>query len=147
MKFFHSALSFLEKVFTNTDWTHAAQVGITVAAPLIETVATLAGGPQVGAEVTNIVNTVKTDFGVVSVTLGQIQAGNTSVSTVTLLKNTLGAIKTNLAQLLTVADINDAATKQTVTLTVNTIVGEIDAVLDSIPATLPAPAAVPAKAA
>jgi hypothetical protein len=137
MKFIHAALSFLKKVFTNTDWTHAAQVGITVAAPLVETVFMLAAGPQVGAEVTNIINTVKTDFGVVSVTLGQIQAGSTSVNTVTLLKNTLDSIKTNLSQLLTVADIKDAGTRQTVTLTVNTIIGEIDAILASVPAALP----------
>jgi hypothetical protein len=134
MKFFHSALAFFKKVFTNTDWTHAAQVGITVAAPLVETVASLAGGPAVGAEVTNIVNTVKTDFGVVSVTLGQIQSAPGNVNAITLLKNTLGSIKTNLGQLLTVADIKDAGTKQSVTLTVNMIVGEIDAILSSVPA-------------
>jgi hypothetical protein len=132
--FFHKAFAFLKKVFTNTDWTHAAQVSITVAAPLVETLAELAGGPSVGAEVTNIVNTVKTDFGVVNNTLGQIQAGASNVNTVTLLKNTLNAIKTNLQQLLQVADIKDAGTKQTVTMTVNTIVGEIDAILESVPA-------------
>jgi len=137
MSFFHKALSWLAKVFTNTDWTHAAQVGITVASPLIETLAQLIGGAQVGGEVTNIMNTIKTDFGVVTVTLGQIQAGSTNVNTVTLLKNTLAAIKTNLQQLLQVADVKNADTKQTVTLTVNTICGEIDAVLSSIPATIP----------
>jgi hypothetical protein len=145
MKFFHSALAFFKKVFTSTDWTHAAQVGITVTAPLVETLATVIGGAGVGSEVTNIFNIVKTDFGVVSVTLGQIQAAPGNVNAVTLLKNTLGSIKTNLSQLLTVADIKDAGTKQSVTLTVNMIVGEIDAVLDAIPATLPAPAV--AKAA
>lgn len=137
MSFFKTAFNWLKKVFTNTDWTHAAQVSITIAGPLVETVAALAGGPAAGAEVTNIVNVVKTDFGVVSTTLGQIQAGSTNVNTVTLLKNTLGSIESNLKNLLTVADIKDTATKQTVTMTVDTIVGEIDAILESVPATVP----------
>jgi hypothetical protein len=132
--FFHSALAFFKKVFTSTDWTHGAQVAITVAAPLAETVASLAAGPAAGAEVANIINTVKTDFGVVTVTLGQIQTAPGNVSAITLLKNTLASIKTNLQSLLTVADIKDPATLQTVTLTVNTIVGEVDAVLESVPA-------------
>ena len=134
MKFLHSALAFFKKVFSNTDWTHGAQVAITVAAPLVETVASLAGGPAVGAEVAGIMNTVKTDFGVVSVTLGQIQAQPGNVNAITLLKNTLASIKTNLAQLLAVAAIKDPATQQTVTLTVNMIIGEIDAILASVPA-------------
>lgn len=140
MSFFKSALAFFKKVFTSTDWTHGAQVAITVAAPLVETVATLAGGPAAGAEVTNIVNVVKTDFGVVSTTLGQIQAGSSNVNTITLLKNTLSSIETNLQNLLTVADIKDAGTKQTVTLTVSTIIGEIDAILASVPTVTPAAA-------
>jgi hypothetical protein len=134
MTFFHKAVGFLKKVFTSTDWTHAAQVGITVAAPFVETVAQLAGGPAVGAEVTNIVNVVKVDFGVVATTLGQIQAAPGNVNAVALLKNTLASIKTNLQQLLQVADIKDANTKQTVTIAVNTIVGEVDAILASVPA-------------
>jgi hypothetical protein len=138
MSFFKKAFEWLAKVFTNTDWTHAAQVSIAVAAPLVETVATLAGGAAAGAEVTNIVNVVKTDFGVVSTTVGQIQAGSSNVNTVTLLKNTLASIETNLKNLLTVADIKDAGTKQEVTLTVDTIVGEIDAILASVPTTVPA---------
>jgi hypothetical protein len=138
MSFFKKAFEWLAKVFTNTDWTHAAQVSIAVAAPLVETVATLAGGAAAGAEVTNIVNVVKNDFGVVSTTLGQIQAGSTNVNTVTLLKNTLGSIEANLKNLLTVADIKDAGTKGEVTIAVTTIVGEIDAILASVPATVPA---------
>lgn len=133
--FFHSAFAFFKKVFTNTDWTHAAQVAITLVSPLIETLAQLFGGPGVGSEVTNIMNVIKTDFGVVSGTLTQIQAGSSNVNTVTLLKNTLASIQSNLQQLLQVADIKDAATKQTVTLTVSTIDGEIEAILSSIPAT------------
>jgi len=140
MSFFHKAFSWLAKVFTNTDWTHAAQVGITVASPLVETLATLIGGAQVGGEVTNIMNTIKTDFGVVTVTLSQIQAGSANANTVTLLKNTLASIKTNLPELLVVADIKDAATKERATVVVTMLTGEIDAVLSSIPATLPAAA-------
>lgn len=137
MSFFKNAFDWLKKVFVNTDWTHAAQVSITVAAPLVETVADVVA-PAAAPEVTSIINIIKTDFGVVSTTLGQIQTAPGNVSAITLLKNSLASIKTNLAQLLTVADIKDAGTKQTVTMTVNTIVGEIDAILASIPA---APAA------
>lgn len=140
MTFFKKAFDWLKKVFTNTDWTHAAQVSITIAAPLVETVAGLVAGPAADAEVTNIVNVVKTDFGVVSTTLGQVQAGSSNVNTITLLKNTLSSIVTNLQSLLTVADIKDAGTKQTVTMTVNTIVGEIEAILASVPAVTPAAA-------
>lgn len=133
--FFKSAFDWFKKVFTNTDWTHAAQVAITVAAPLVDTVAELVGGPAAGAEVANIVNIVKTDFGVVSTTLSQVQAGSAGVSAIGLLKNTLASIKDNLQALLGVAAVKNDATKQTVTLTVNTIIGEIDAILASVPAT------------
>ena len=135
MSFFHSAVAFFKKVFTNSaGWTHAAQVAITVASPLVETLAQVAGGANVGAEVTAIMNTIKTDFGVVSVTLTQIQQQPGNVNAVALLKNTLAAIKDNLAGLLKVAAVKDPNMQQTVTTTANLLIGEIDAVLSSIPA-------------
>jgi hypothetical protein len=128
--FFHGALAFFKKVFTNTDWTHAAQVAIQLSAPLVETLAVQAGGPGVGQEVTGIMNEIKTDFGVAAVTLGQIQAAPGNVNAITLLRNTLVSIKTNLQGLEQLAEIKDPGTK----LTVSTIVGEVDAILTSVPA-------------
>lgn len=139
--FFHRALAWLGKVFKNTDWTHAAQTTISLAAPLVETIAAVTLVPAVASEVTLIINTIKSDFGVVATTLAQVQVGSYGVNTMTLLVNTLNAIKSNLQSLLTVADIKDANTRQEVTIAVNTIVGEIEAILGSITPSAPVAAA------
>ncbi len=137
MTFFHIAMAWLKKVFGNTNWTHVALIAVTIAAPLVETIATLIGGTAVSNAVTQVIDTIKVDLGVVATTLTQIGTKPADAGTLSLLTNTLNSIKSNLQGLLTMADIKNADTKQKVTVAVTTIVGEVDAII----AAMPAPAA------
>ena len=132
--FFHGAVAFFKKVFTSHDWTHAAQTTLVLASPLVETLFTVVGGAQAGSDAAHIMNTVKSDFGVLNATITQVQQSPGNAGALTLMRNVLGSIKDNIAGLEQVAQVNDPATKEKVTTTATLLIGELDAILQSIPA-------------
>jgi hypothetical protein len=107
-------------------WSTVALADINYAAPVLDTVAELAGGPVVEAEVVAAIAVIKVDL--VAATKF-IQDANASPSLVGLLQ----AISTNLAGLLSLASIKNSAKLSTITAYVNGFIAEIEAILGALP--------------
>ena len=144
--FFQEIDTWFRKTFTNTTWAQKASVALNVVAPLVETVVALTAGEPAAAVIAKIVSEIQVDMGTASVLLQQAAATPT-------LTGSLTAIQANLSSLLADGHISDEKTVAEVTAIVDTISGEIAAILGVLPgaaapvppATAPAPA--PAAAA
>ena len=141
--FFEKIGSEIEKLFKETPtWAQKALQAVAYLAPLVQTIATLAGGAAVGTEVGSILSQIKGAVATVSAVAqaGTPAAGSTTIQTVT---TALNSINTNMAALLASADIKNNAKVTDIEATTNLITGEVDALLTglSTPAAPAAPAA------
>jgi hypothetical protein len=118
-----------------------AATAISVAEPLLDTLLALAVGEPFAAKVQAIANQVVNDLNNTSAILKGAEA--TGGMTVTSL---LTSVQTNLGTLLADADIKSSAKSAEITDVVNTLSGEVEAILTAASATPPAPVAVPAPA-
>jgi hypothetical protein len=150
-KFWHRVEAAFKKLFGSSKWEKTTSAVISYIAPLLETLVALTAGGPAAALVTNIVSIAQTDLA----TLAAVVDGATATpaaNEVSAAINALNSIKTNLAALLTAADVKNAATSLQVTATVNAIIGEVEAILANVPSfastvpSVPAPQA-PAPAA
>lgn len=132
-KFWHRLEAALKKIFGSTTWEKTTSGIITYVAPLLETLIALTAGGPAAALATSIINTVQTDLATVSA----VVSGATATPPANELQAAVGAlnsIKANLGQLLAAAEIKNSGKQAEITLAVNTIVGEIDACLENVPA-------------
>jgi hypothetical protein len=134
MSFFSKVEAWLKKVFGSPKWENTARATLTIVAPLTETIVGLVAGEPAAAAVGAIINVVQSDLGVAATVIGQADATPT-------LDGALSAITTNLQALLTAGHISNPTTQTKVTAIVNTIVGEVEAIQKTLPATVAAPAA------
>lgn len=112
-----------------------AATAIMVAEPLLNTLLTLTAGEPIAAKVQGVVNQVTNDLNNTSAILNGASA--TGGMTVTSLLN---SVKTNLGTLLADADVKNSTKAEQITGVVNTLVGEVEAILSAVPAAPAAPA-------
>jgi hypothetical protein len=127
MSIFGKIESWFKKVFSTTTWEQKAKATLTVIAPLLETIVALSAGEPAAATVASIIAEVQSDLGAAAALIGQ--AGSTPT-----LRSVLESVKSNLQSLLTAGHIKNPETQTKVTAAVNTIVGELEAVLSIVPA-------------
>ena len=145
MSFFSSVKSFFHKLFGSLpSWEKSASSTLTLLAPLTEEIVALAAGEPAAAQVQSVIGEVQKDMATVAaVTSGA--AGAPSATSYQTATTALNSIKSNLSGLLSAGHIKNADTLSKVTGIVNTVVGEVEAILSEIPA--PTSAAPPAPAA
>jgi hypothetical protein len=131
--FFKSIGGFFSKLFSHApSWSHTASTALTLVAPLVNTITTLAVGADVAGEVNNIIGEIKSDLAAAAALVSQSHNAS-DPSTIATLQNVLGAINNNLSALLTAGHIKNQDTLAKVTLVVNAITGEISAILSVLP--------------
>jgi hypothetical protein len=135
--------TFLEKVFGSTNWERVAINTLAVVGPLLTTLVTLTAGAPAAALVSKIISIVQADLQTAATLITSVQSG-TATGAAAQLQNLLAGVKTNLTSLLTAADIKDADTQAKVSAIVNTVTGEIDAILTEMPTASPAAPTPPA---
>ena len=103
----------------------AAALTLQVAAPLVETIVGLTAGEAAAAEIAVIVTDVQTEMANVQTTLAAAGPAPTVTSALT-------AIVSNLKALLTGAQIKNPATLSKVSTVVETVVGEVEAIISDL---------------
>lgn len=111
----------------------AALATITYVAPIVEGILDLVD-PPAAAIVTPIITIVQRDLSTVAATIqdGMPVAGSSAAQAV---QGALNAIKANLSGLLQVAEVKNSVKIAEITAGVTTVTGEVDAMLQSLPAT------------
>lgn len=138
MSFFSGIEKFFKKVFGSTTWEKTASTTLALIGPLTEEIVTIAAGEAAGVEVTSIVREVQSDLALVA---GVVSGGSpASPSLLNAASSSLQSVKSNLSGLLAAGHIKDPAKLQQVTGIVNTIIGEVSAILSAMPQAAPAPA-------
>lgn len=143
--FFHRVGAAFKKLFGNSTWEKTAQSTITFVAPLLETIVQLAAGSGAEQAVAKVVGTVQSDLATLLAVIDEANA-STDPHTAAVVATALGSVKDNLSCLLNIAEIKNSGKITQVTAAVNLIVGEVDAMLGSLPAptaVAPAPAPTP----
>lgn len=135
--FFHRVGSAFKKLFGSSTWEKQAASAISYVAPLLETIVGLTAGGSAQAEVTSVVTTVQTDLATVAAVIDGGQSSDAHGTQVVI--NALTSVKTNLSGLLSVAAIKNSDKQAAITSAVNLVVGEVDAMLGSLPAPVPPP--------
>jgi hypothetical protein len=134
MKFWHKVEAAFKKLFGTTTWEKTTSSVLTYLGPLVVTLIGLAGGPAAAAAAAAILATVQNDLA----TLSAVVEGATATpapNELATAKNALASIRTNLPQLLDLAEVKNSANASKITSVVNTVISEVDAIAENIPAT------------
>jgi hypothetical protein len=131
--FFHAIAAFFEKLGHSNSWEKSVSTTIAIAAPLTEDIVALTAGEADAAKVQSAIVEVQNDLALVKGVVDGAQAGTAPASLIATATASLESVKTNLGALLTAGHIKDPATLEKVTLTVNTIIGEVVAMLGAVP--------------
>lgn len=128
---FHKIASFFGKLFGSIpSWSQKASAAISYVAPLLNTILAFTAGPEYTGVVSNIVAQVQSDLALAAAVISEAHgAGGAPAG----LSGTLQSIIDNLNGLLTAGHIKDPNLVAKVTILVNLIAGELQAVLTSIP--------------
>jgi pheromone shutdown protein TraB len=123
--------SFFSKLFGSVpSWSQKASTVITLAAPLTNTIVVLAAGEEAAAQVTSAVHEVQSDMAAASAFLSEAHGTATAPAGLTAV---LQSVNDNLGALLAAGHIKNPETQTKVEAVVNTITGEISAVIESLP--------------
>ena len=114
---------------TAASFEKTAATALSVAAPLLQELLTLIKGEPFAAKVGGVVTQVQNDLNDTAALLNG--AGASGGITV---QSALGAVQSNLGTLLADADIKNSAKSSQIQGIVNTLLGEVTAVLGAIPA-------------
>jgi hypothetical protein len=136
--FFAKLKAAFEKVFGSTTWEKTALGVISFIAPLLETIVGLAAGGPAEALVAKVISIVQSDLSTLQTVVSDATSA-TSTSGLQTAQNALNSIKTNLSSLLTAAQIKNSTKAADITAAVNTVVGEVDAILENMPTATNAP--------
>jgi hypothetical protein len=135
MSFFKSIESEFKKIFGSTTWEKTAETTLTLISPLLETAVALTTGEPAAAALTAVIAKVQAALAAAVKVLSDVQAGKaTSTSAVQTISTTLTAVQSDLQTLLTAGQIKNPATQAKITAIMNTVVGEVQAVLQEVPA-------------
>lgn len=128
MSFFSKIEAWFKELGHAQTWEQTAATTIKVAAPLLNTLITLTAGDPAAAKVSGVVTQVLQDLGAASAVLSDAQsAGGVSVTSF------LTSVQTNLASLLADADVKNSTKATQVTGVVNTVLGEVEAIISAMP--------------
>lgn len=123
--------SFFAKLFNSApSWSQKASTAITLVAPLTNTIITLADGEEAAAQATSIVHEVQSDLAAAASLLSEAHGTATAPAG---LNTILQSVTDNLGALLTAGHIKNPEKLSKVEAVVNTITGEISAVIGSLP--------------
>jgi hypothetical protein len=132
-KFWDKVETAFKKLFGSASWEKTTSSVLTYVGPLLETLLSLTD-PAVAPLVTGIVNTVQSDLATVSAVVSGATA-TPPANELQAVTNALGSIQTNLAALLSAAGVKNSANAAQLTAVVDTIIGEVKAIAENIPAT------------
>jgi hypothetical protein len=127
--FEHVGEWFKEHLGSAATFEKTAATAISIAEPLLDTLLTLTAGEPFAVMVCGVVTQVKNDLNNTSAILNGAEA--TGGMTVTSL---LTSVQTNLGTLLADADIKNSTKAADITGAVNTLIGEVEAILAAAPA-------------
>lgn len=118
---------------TTASFEHTAATALKIAEPLINTLLALTAGEPIAAKVSAVANQVINDLNTTSAILnGAAATGGITVTSL------LTGVQSNLSTLLADADVKNSAKSAEITGIVNSLLGEVEAILS---AAAPAPAA------
>jgi hypothetical protein len=128
--FFEKVGAEIEKLFGKAGLEQKIQAVITYAAPIVETIVTLAD-PPIAPLVNSVISIVQADLATVSAVVqgATPTPGSTTSQTIT---TALNSIKSNLSGLLTDAGVKNSTNFSKISAAVNLIIGEVDAVLTNL---------------
>jgi hypothetical protein len=131
-KFFERVKAALVKLFGSTTWEKTTSATIAYIAPLLETIVGLAAGGPAETIVTAIVAKIQSALATVTAV---VDGATTTppANEIAAVTEALNSIKTNLAALLADADVKNSGLLTKVTAVVDTIIGEVEAILAEIP--------------
>jgi hypothetical protein len=120
-----------------SSWESAALTALKVSAPLLNTLITLTAGAPIAAKVAGVVSQAQADIAGAAATISTAGAATGGLT----ISSFLGSVQANLGTLLTDADVKNATEFTKIESTINTVVGEVQAITSLMPAaTAPAPA-------
>src|ERR1700677_1165321 len=128
MSFFKKLEDWFKELGHAQTWEKTAVTSIKVVAPLLNTLLVLTAGEPIAAKVSDGVNQVLSDLGAASVVLSDAQTAN-GVSVTSF----LDSVKINLQTLLADADVKNSTKAEQVTGVLNTVIGEVEAILSAAP--------------
>jgi hypothetical protein len=131
-KFWYKVEDAFKKLFGSTTWEKTASSVLTYLAPLLETLVALTAGGPAAALATGIVDTLQSDLATVAAVVNGANATPPANELAAVIQ-ALESIETKLAALLTAAEIKNSTNAAKITAVVNTIVGEVEAILENIP--------------
>jgi len=128
LKTYFEKIKILFKKFSQEEptWAQIAETDIAFGAPIVENIVTLVGGATLGSEVTNAITLIKNDLAVVTKFIKEEDSSSN-------LSEALETLKANFTALLSIAAIKNSAKVTEITAYVNTIIGEIEAILTLLP--------------
>lgn len=129
--FFSKIGHFFGKLFgAAPSWSQKASTTITLVAPLTNTIIALAAGEEAAKEATAVVHEVQADLAAASHLLSEAHGSSEYSAGLT---SVLEAVNNNLGALLAAGHIKNPEKVTKVTAIVNTITGEISAVIGALP--------------
>jgi hypothetical protein len=138
-KFWHRIEAAFKKLFGSSNWEKTASAVITYAAPIIETIVSLAAGGPAEVLVARVVSTIQGDLATMSAVVDGA-TGTPPANELQVFVNAANSIKSNLTSILASAEVKNSAKQAAITAAVDTIVGELDACVANMPAIAAAPA-------
>ena len=129
--FFERVETEFKRLFGSTKWESTTLSVINYAAPLVETLATLAAGPAAGTALTGVLNQVKAGLATVSaVVSGAITP--TPANELATAKQALASVQANLNAILTDADIKNDAHFADISAVATLILNEVGTALSGL---------------
>ena len=144
--FFSKVVAFLKKAFGSTKWEQTVITTLNICGPLLASIVAFAGGPAAAVAVTAVISEVSRDLATLMGLVQTYEIGDHATITARI-ETLIGEVKGNLSTLLTEGHIKDPVLLAKTGVIVNTVSGELNAILKSIPAPVAAPPAEEAKAA
>jgi hypothetical protein len=132
-KFFAKVEAFFKKAFGSSKWEKTASTTLMIVTPLITTLLTLVAGAPVAALVGGVLATAQKDLAAAVVIIDDMDTAGTTASGTAQVVALLNAVKTNLTSILSIAEVKNSTKVADITAGVNTIVEEIDAILEAAP--------------
>jgi hypothetical protein len=125
--FFEKIGEWLKEIGHSATLEKTALTTLKVAAPLLDTLVGLVAGEPAEALVSKKVDQAQTDIAGAAALLSGASAGGAVTVT-----SFLGSVKTNLASLLADADVKNSTKATQIESTVNTVIGEVEAIQAAI---------------
>jgi hypothetical protein len=140
--FFDHIGEWFEGMGKSGNWEHKAALAVAVVRPLVIELVTLAAGTKAADKVSGVATQVGTDLNDAEAIL----TGAETTGKITL-SGALTSIQVNLGKLLTDADIKNSEKASEITQAATTILGEVQAIAEAVPADHSTPVTGTAKPA